>query len=311
MDTELYDYAQEAGSLSQGSMPLMALIEMHQTGQLSASTIVRKQGEEETHYLIDLIQQKKSQQLPTDLYDYAQEAGMPYQGTVFLSTLLEMYQMGLLNASTIIRKKGEEKTHYLGDLIQQKNIRLLIAELRKRRTTPLSYTQESKKRGEGFLPAMIRIMTRPLSTTTCSLLSILLVSIILLSKGYIIDSRASSKKNNTNFLAKEELKEERHVAYKRIAYENSEKGKLSKLFSSWDGSNHQLEKLVKQNLHDPGSYEHIKTQYRELKEFGDANEILVWTEFRAKNKFGAKIKNRACIYQDINTGEYRDFSIGD
>jgi hypothetical protein len=62
---------------------------------------------------------------------------------------------------------------------------------------------------------------------------------------------------------------------------------IEKHFSAWDGSHKGLEKLIKNSMHDPQSYEHIKTIY-----FDNGSYLLVQTEFRGKNTFGAVVKNQ-------------------
>ena len=57
-------------------------------------------------------------------------------------------------------------------------------------------------------------------------------------------------------------------------------------FSSWDGSNIYLEKAIKSEMKDPGSYEHVSTKYFDL---GD--KIKVVEEYRGANAFGAKVKS--------------------
>ena len=57
-------------------------------------------------------------------------------------------------------------------------------------------------------------------------------------------------------------------------------------FSSWDGSHISLTKEIKKAMNYPESYEHISTTCTDL---GD--HIQVWTEFRGKNSFGAKVEN--------------------
>lgn len=60
-------------------------------------------------------------------------------------------------------------------------------------------------------------------------------------------------------------------------------------FSAWDGAHHHLERLVKANLKDPDSYQHIKTTYRD----SGSDAILVEMHYRAKNSFGGYVVDRA------------------
>lgn len=61
---------------------------------------------------------------------------------------------------------------------------------------------------------------------------------------------------------------------------------IEKEFSAWDGSHRELTKVIKESMHDPGSYEHVKTVY------GDRGDhLIVTTEFRGKNAFGGVVLN--------------------
>lgn len=82
-------------------------------------------------------------------------------------------------------------------------------------------------------------------------------------------------------------------------------------FSSWDGHHKAFQDLIKKNLNDEKSYKHIETKYRLcttqatvdeintlLKNSGyservEMNDILISTEFSAKNAFNATIKATA------------------
>ena len=85
---------------------------------------------------------------------------------------------------------------------------------------------------------------------------------------------------------------------------------VDKQFSSWDGSNYELNNLIKKNLNDENSFKHIQTKFIDinsdemlngvkssLKQLGynadniEKWDILVQTEFSAKNAFNATIKN--------------------
>lgn len=59
-----------------------------------------------------------------------------------------------------------------------------------------------------------------------------------------------------------------------------------KCFSSWDGSNRELVKFVKNNMNDPKSFEHVKTNYWVGKDYA-----VVEMQFRGKNAFNAVVTN--------------------
>lgn len=73
----------------------------------------------------------------------------------------------------------------------------------------------------------------------------------------------------------------------RIAKEAEERRtKIRTQFSAWDGSHHALERLIKQTMHNPDSYEHVETTY------GDRGDhLVVRTVFRGTNGFGAVVKD--------------------
>lgn len=82
-------------------------------------------------------------------------------------------------------------------------------------------------------------------------------------------------------------------------------------FSIWDGSHKELTKLIKKALNDEKSYEHIETKYYEmtnetrlglfnkmLEDSGyserlELNDLLITTEFSAKNGYNATVKATA------------------
>ena len=57
-------------------------------------------------------------------------------------------------------------------------------------------------------------------------------------------------------------------------------------FSPWDGSHTKLKYFIKDNMNDPGSFDHVETTYRDLTTY-----LIVKTTFRGTNQFGAKVKN--------------------
>ncbi len=69
-----------------------------------------------------------------------------------------------------------------------------------------------------------------------------------------------------------------------LTAEEVRKEKIEKHFSPWDGSHKGLERLVKENLNDPESYDHIKTTYWDKKD-----KLRVRMEYRARNGFGGMV----------------------
>lgn len=88
-------------------------------------------------------------------------------------------------------------------------------------------------------------------------------------------------KNKVAFYAGK-IKEEKQ---KQIAAE-ARKKKIESQFSAWDGSHRNLERVIKESMNDPDSYEHVKTVYWDRGDY-----LIVKTTFRGKNAFGGVVKN--------------------
>jgi hypothetical protein len=68
--------------------------------------------------------------------------------------------------------------------------------------------------------------------------------------------------------------------------EEERRNRFKAQFSAWDGSHRNLERFVKQTMHNPDSYEHVETTY------GDrGGHLLVRTVFRGTNAFGGVVRN--------------------
>lgn len=71
--------------------------------------------------------------------------------------------------------------------------------------------------------------------------------------------------------------------------------KVESQFSSWDGSHPALTELIKKNMNDPDSYDHIETKFKD-----NGDHILVITKFRGANAFGGKVINTVTANVDFN-----------
>jgi len=71
--------------------------------------------------------------------------------------------------------------------------------------------------------------------------------------------------------------------------------KIEGQFSGWSGAHYNFERLIKQAMNDPDSYDHVETKYIDKGSF-----IRVFCTFRGKNAFGGMVKNT----------KVADFSIG-
>lgn len=70
---------------------------------------------------------------------------------------------------------------------------------------------------------------------------------------------------------------------------------VNRQFSGWDGSHNGLVKVVKANLKDPSSFEHVKTQYADKYNF-----LVVTMQYRGKNSFGAIVTEEVVAKTDMD-----------
>jgi len=70
---------------------------------------------------------------------------------------------------------------------------------------------------------------------------------------------------------------------------------IKRQFSALDGSHKKLENFIKQTMKDPNSYEHVKTEYRDMDTY-----LLVKTTFRGRNSFGGVVINSVEAVIDID-----------
>lgn len=66
--------------------------------------------------------------------------------------------------------------------------------------------------------------------------------------------------------------------------EEIRRNEISKCFSVWNGSHIKLRELVKSNMNDPNSFEHVETLYSD---YGDT--LIVSMRYRGKNRFGGVV----------------------
>ncbi|KPC36333.1 Uncharacterized protein AC496_0420 [Pseudomonas savastanoi pv. glycinea] len=77
--------------------------------------------------------------------------------------------------------------------------------------------------------------------------------------------------------------------------------KVESQFSQWDGSHRTFERLIKQAMNDPDSYDHVETRYADKGKF-----IRVYCTFRGKNAFGGIVKNTRVADFDIDGNFLRE-----
>jgi hypothetical protein len=119
--------------------------------------------------------------------------------------------------------------------------------------------------------------------------------------------RAAVKaKQEAELVAKEAAREAEEVA-KKAAVEEKEAANRRSGFhclSSWDGSHRRLVEWTKENLNDPGSFEHDETRIAPVTADGTHT---IYMQYRARNGFGgmvrgttvAKIQNEGCNLAEI------------
>ncbi|MGE4299475.1 MAG: zinc-ribbon domain-containing protein [Desulfovibrionaceae bacterium] len=107
---------------------------------------------------------------------------------------------------------------------------------------------------------------------------------IVLFLGWIGSS--TDKKNDTS---------SGQVVKSQNARPETRKERIEKSFSAWDGSHRGLERLIKQAMNDPDSYEHVSTTYSD-----QGSELIVRTTFRGKNAFGGVVINSVVARADLD-----------
>jgi hypothetical protein len=81
---------------------------------------------------------------------------------------------------------------------------------------------------------------------------------------------------------------------KQLAAE-ARKKQIETQFSAWDGSHRGLERVIKESMNDPDSYDHVETVY-----WDRGDHLVVQTTFRGKNAFGGVVKNSVKAKVSLN-----------
>lgn len=102
------------------------------------------------------------------------------------------------------------------------------------------------------------------------------------------DALAAAKaKAEAEAKAKADAIKKKEAAVKKAHKEYEEW--IESLFSLWDGSIPEVNKMIKENLNDPDSFKHDETTYEDL---GYQKGIRYLVNFRAKNAFGGVIRQQ-------------------
>ena len=112
-----------------------------------------------------------------------------------------------------------------------------------------------------------------------------------------IDPNSKDYKKNAEYYAKqvkivEDKKKEEALKLARAAERQKQ---IEAQFSAWDGSHRGLERVVKDAMNDPDSYDHVETRYIDKGDY-----LIVITSFRGKNAFGGVVKNTVRAKVDMN-----------
>ncbi len=91
------------------------------------------------------------------------------------------------------------------------------------------------------------------------------------------------------------IKEKQLVEENKRYQQEQKKRSIENQFSAWDGSHKVLERVIKQGMNDPDSYEHVETKY-----IDNGNYLIVTTKFRGNNAFGGKVLNSITAKIDYN-----------
>lgn len=114
---------------------------------------------------------------------------------------------------------------------------------------------------------------------------------------YTIDPNSKDYKKNAEYYAKKvkivEDKKKEEALKQQIAEQR--KKQIETQFSAWDGSHRGIEKVVKDAMNDPDSYDHVETRYIDRGDY-----LIVITSFRGKNAFGGVVKNTVRAKVDMN-----------
>lgn len=71
--------------------------------------------------------------------------------------------------------------------------------------------------------------------------------------------------------------------------------RIKSQFSAWDGSHRALVSAVKEQMNDPGSFEHVETRYVDK-----SDHLLVIMRFRGRNGFGGVVTQTVSAKIDMS-----------
>jgi hypothetical protein len=71
-------------------------------------------------------------------------------------------------------------------------------------------------------------------------------------------------------------------------------------FSPWDGSHYYLVKLLKENMNDADSFEHVETKYTD-----NSDGLKIVMKYRGKNAFGGKVISYVTAQSDYKSNQIK------
>jgi hypothetical protein len=71
---------------------------------------------------------------------------------------------------------------------------------------------------------------------------------------------------------------------KELEGKQARKNRIDSQFSGWNGHHIDSKRIIQDNMHDPKSFEHVRTEYNDY-----GNYLIIYTTYRGKNAFGATI----------------------
>jgi hypothetical protein len=105
----------------------------------------------------------------------------------------------------------------------------------------------------------------------------------------VLEQQQKQKEEQERIAQERKIEQERKMEEMRIAQEEfnkkEERRKGFHCLSPWNGSHRQTVELIKKNLKDPKSFEHIETRITPVE---NGNHV-VFTKYRAKNSFGGYV----------------------
>jgi hypothetical protein len=132
-----------------------------------------------------------------------------------------------------------------------------------------------------------------------AMLSLLLVGISGSFEMHLKKKEAEERQRLADAAALEKEQEEERL--RRDAEKAEDQRKGFHCLSGWDGSHPGLVKLIKENLRNPRSFEHIETR---VSPKDDKGEHRALTEFRAENGFGGLDTGLASgVFSNANCAE--------